>query len=186
MQKYDSYPTLVIHIINVLRVCDDTGDHIHIMDNDAPNVIGQSLLAFNFFTLHFRILPDHVDYVLRKDYPMEDDKWWHDMSPDSGRNDTFIRQYQSDYVHYLPIKNLLEQNVVLHSTPGFRPESPLIDPNRPPGKFVESRVWLVYAPMEIQEFPKSSHSFTTITAAVLQDLTRVADLEKKSVYGPVE
>jgi hypothetical protein len=74
-----------------LRVDDDTGDHIHIMDNDVPNVVGQSLRTFDFFTQHLRILPDRVDYLLRSDYPIEYYEWWHGMSPHSGPDDTLVR-----------------------------------------------------------------------------------------------
>jgi hypothetical protein len=168
------------------KVYDDTGDYIHVINNDVPNGIGQSLSAFDFFTQHFGIRPDRVDDVLLKDYPIEDYEWWHGMSPPSGPDETLIRQYQSEYRRYLPIQNLFEQNVVLQNTPGFRPDSPSIDPDRPPGKLVELRVWLVYPLMEIQEFPKRSHSFTKIAEAVFQDLTRVVELEKKSGDDPIQ
>jgi hypothetical protein len=51
-----------------LKVYDDTGDYIHVMDNDVPNVIVNALCTFDFFAEHIRILSDRVDYILRKDY----------------------------------------------------------------------------------------------------------------------
>jgi hypothetical protein len=35
------------------KVYDDTRDDGHIMNNDVPNVIGQSLLAFDFVAQHW-------------------------------------------------------------------------------------------------------------------------------------
>jgi hypothetical protein len=146
----------------------------------------ETLSVFDKFILHLKFEDDRIYFILRGNAPIGDYEWWHGMNPRSGSDDPLIREVQSDHIDYPPVERMLEQNILLDRSICHKPSSPFGAGIQPPSKLVELRVWLIYPLMIIQEFPSTTPSFCKVAETVLTNITRVAMIDEKLQYSPVE
>jgi hypothetical protein len=167
-----------------LSVLDDTGSFSHLMNEDVPDVVKDAIDAFDFFTYHYRTIDGHNVYALRATVDIKDYEWWRGMVMNSGPDDPLIQRVEADHIDYYPVQTMVRQKIFLDKGIGYRPDSPLLGPYGPPGKYVMLRVWLVYPFMVIKELPSTAPSDKSIWDAVLDGLTSIATEDQRLQYGP--
>jgi hypothetical protein len=63
-----------------LKVHDSTGNYNGAFNNDVPDVVQETLAAFDHFIFHLRFIDDRIYFVLRLDFEIGDYEWWHVMN----------------------------------------------------------------------------------------------------------
>jgi hypothetical protein len=154
-------------------VRDDTDAYIDPIHSDVPDAVRDTLTAFDKGILHFKIADDRIYCILRGNAPIEDYEGWHGMNPHSGPNDLLIKDLQSDHIRLPPVEKMLEQNIVLHRSIGYRPDSPFHAAAQPLGNLVELKVSLIYPLMTIQKLHSTAYTSCKVAETVLCNMTDV-------------
>jgi hypothetical protein len=166
-----------------LIVHDNTGDYNDVINSDMPDVVMDSLHVFDHFITHLRFEGDKIYTILRSAFHVGDYQWRKGMNAHSGPDDPFVKQVRWDHIPSLSVERMLKHNILLDRAICYEPDSPFSQVDTPPGKYINLRIWLIYPLMIIQEFPSYTASSNKVVEAVLNNITLVADDDKKFQYG---